>query len=150
MRPYRLLSTWILAAPVERVWAALDDAERWPEWWPGVERVEPAGFNRYRSTWRSALPYALTFDFSVERREAPYLLAGRASGDLAGEGVWRLYEAAGQTASTWEWNVATTAPWMNALGPVARPVFSWNHDVLMRRGAHGLARRLGCELVAAG
>jgi hypothetical protein len=150
MRPYRLLSTWILATPVERVWDALDDALRWPEWWHGVERVELVAPNRYRSTWRSALPYSVSFEFSVERREAPYLLAGRASGELAGEGVWRLYEARGQTASTWEWSVRTTARWMNALGPVARPAFVWNHDVVMRRGAHGLARRLGCRLVAVG
>jgi uncharacterized protein YndB with AHSA1/START domain len=149
VRHYRFLSTWLLAAPIERVWDEIDDAERWPEWWRGVQRVELVDVNRWRSTWRSALPYSLTFDFAVERRTRPYELRGRASGDLEGVGTWRLYEAHGETASTWEWDVAVTASWVNALGPLPRPALAWNHRVIMRRGAHGLARRLGCELVAA-
>ena len=81
---------------------------------------------------------------------APYLLEGRASGELAGSGRWRLFEAQGRTASTWDWDVETTARWMNLLGPLARPAFMWNHDRVMRQGAEGLARELGVELIAAG
>ena len=36
---------------------------------------------------------------------------------------------------------------MNLLAPLARPIFEWNHDVVMRRGAEGLARLLGARLV---
>jgi len=36
----------------------------------------------------------------------------------------------------------------DAAGPLARPVFAWNHDAVMRQGAAGLAERLGAELVA--
>ena len=39
---------------------------------------------------------------------------------------------------------------MNALGPVARPVFEYNHDVVMRWGGEGLARRLGVRLLGGG
>lgn len=39
---------------------------------------------------------------------------------------------------------------MNVLAPVARPAFSWNHDLVMRQGGHGLAKRLGATLVAYG
>ena len=35
---------------------------------------------------------------------------------------------------------------MNLLAPVARPVFNWNHDELMRVGGESLARRLGTDL----
>ena len=34
---------------------------------------------------------------------------------------------------------------MNLLAPVARPLFKWNHDVVMNWGAEGLAKRLGVE-----
>ena len=150
MAAYRFLSTWLLDAPIDRVWAVLHDAERWPVWWPGVQSTEILTPDRWRSTWRSVLPYSLTFEFEILRREEPYLLEGRASGELSGMGRWRLFEARGQTASTWDWEVGTTAPWMNALGPLPRPVFAWNHDRVMRGGATGLARELGVELLAAG
>jgi hypothetical protein len=31
---------------------------------------------------------------------------------------------------------------MNALAPIARPVFEWNHDYVMHRGGEGLKARL--------
>ena len=61
-----------------------------------------------------------------------------------------MFEARGQICSTWDWEVATTAGWMKALGPLARPAFAWNHGWVMRRGGEGLARDVGCTLVAAG
>jgi uncharacterized protein YndB with AHSA1/START domain len=149
MPRYRLLTTWLLEAPVDRVWDVLHDARRWPMWWRGVRRTEVLSDDLWRSTWRSFLPYELTFDFEIVRRERPHLLEGRARGELAGTGSWRLYEGRAGTASTWDWDVATTARWMNAFGPLARPAFSWNHGWVMRRGAEGLARELGCRLVAA-
>jgi hypothetical protein len=151
VRPYRFLTTWLLDAPREDVWEVLYDARRWPEWWRGVERMEVLGpeGRLWRSAWRSVLPYTLEFEFDIVRDQRPYLLEGRASGELTGTGIWRLYEGELGTASTWEWTVATTAPWMNAFGPVARPAFAWNHHRIMRRGAEGLARELGCALVAA-
>jgi hypothetical protein len=36
---------------------------------------------------------------------------------------------------------------MNLLAPIARPLFKWNHDVVMHWGGEGLARRLGVRLV---
>jgi hypothetical protein len=37
---------------------------------------------------------------------------------------------------------------MNLLSPVARPVFRWNHDYVMRTGGEGLARLLGARLLS--
>jgi uncharacterized protein YndB with AHSA1/START domain len=157
MAQYQFLTTWCLDAPIDRVWDALYDSERWPEWWRGVEAVrvlEPGNADRVgelaRYTWKSKLPYRLEFDMRTERVERPYLVEGTASGELAGEGRWRLFEARGTTAVTYEWAVHTTERWMNALAPIARPVFAWNHDYVMRGGGEGLARRLGARLLASG
>jgi hypothetical protein len=127
----------------------------WPEWWRGVVRVEEldAGGDdrvgsRHLIEWRSRLPYPLEFEFTVDRVERPQVMAGRAVGELTGTGRWRLFEDGGVTAVLYEWNVHTTKPWMNLLGPVARPVFAWNHNVVMRWGGEGLARRLGARLLA--
>jgi uncharacterized protein YndB with AHSA1/START domain len=153
---YRFLTTWLFDAPREPVWDVIYDAAHWPEWWRGVERAEvvEAGDERgegalWRSSWRSVLPYTLEFEFAIETVDRPTLLVGRARGELAGAGTWRVYESPLGTASTWEWQVSTTREWMNAAGPLARPVFAWNHHRIMRWGGEGAARRLGCRLLAA-
>jgi hypothetical protein len=104
--------------------------------------------SRYEIEWRSRLPYPLAFEFTTERVERPLTMEGRADGELAGTGLRRLFEDAGVTAVLYEWKVRTTRPWMNLLGPVARPVFAWNHDVVMRWGGEGLAGRVGGRLLA--
>jgi hypothetical protein len=37
---------------------------------------------------------------------------------------------------------------MNLLAPVARPIFRWNHNVVMHQGGRGLAALLGARLLA--
>jgi hypothetical protein len=152
---YRFLTTWLLEAERERVWDAIYESERWPEWWKGVleaEKLEEGnenGVGQYgRYIWRSKLPYRLEFFMRTTRVERPHLLQGDASGELAGIGRWRLFEQGGVTAVIYEWNVHTTRAWMNLLAPIARPIFSTNHDYVMRNGGHGLAKRLGGSLLA--
>jgi hypothetical protein len=135
----------------------LKDVHRWPEWWRGVVRAEmlhPGGDGLvgccWRVEWRSRIPYALEFDFTVERVDEPMLMEGRARGELEGTGRWRLLEEAGVTAVVYEWDVNATKRWMNLVAPFARPVFSYNHDVVMGWGGEGLARELGARLLANG
>jgi uncharacterized protein YndB with AHSA1/START domain len=155
MAEYRFLTTWLIEADRERVWDAIYDSERWPQWWKGVlesEKLEPgdeAGVGQYgRYVWRSKLPYRLEFFVRTTRVERPHLLEGEASGELAGIGRWRLFEQDAVTAVLYEWNVHTTRAWMNLLTPMARPFFAVNHDYVMRNGGHGLAELLGCKLLA--
>jgi hypothetical protein len=152
---YRFLTAWMLEAPIDPVWEAIHDAQSWPEWWPGVESVvelEPGdedgvgGLSRHR--WKSRLPYTVEFESRTTRVERPALIEGVASGELAGRGLWRLFERGGVTAVLYQWDVATTRPWMNLLAPLLRPAFRWNHDQVMRGGSGGLARRVGGRLVA--
>jgi hypothetical protein len=154
---YRFLTTWLLETTRERAWAEIENPAAWPEWWRGVERVEqldPGDAARvgccYVVGWRSRIPYSLSFEFTVERVEPPGLMAGVARGELAGQGCWRLLEQDGVTAVVYDWDVQTTKLWMNLVGPIARPVFEYNHDAVMRWGGEGLARRLGVRLLAAG
>jgi len=139
------------------VFQAIWDSDRWPSWWRGVEAVttleegdaEGVGsLGRY--VWKSKLPYRLEFDTRITLVERPHRMEGQASGELAGTGTWRLYEEDGVTAAVYDWNVRTTAPWMNLLAPIARPVFAWNHDVVMGWGAEGLSKLLGARLLAVG
>jgi hypothetical protein len=155
MAAYSFLTTWCVDAPIDRVWDVIYASERYPEWWNGVRKVtelEPGGEHGVgslsRLEWRSRLPYTLVFDLRVTRSQPPHLLEAQALGELEGIGIWRLYSGAAGTAVVYSWEVATTRRWMNRLSPLARPAFAWNHDYVMRQGAHGLATRLGVELVA--
>jgi Polyketide cyclase / dehydrase and lipid transport len=140
-----------------QAWEVLQEPLRWPEWWRGVQRVSELDGgdgrrvgSRYRIAWRSRVPYELEFDFVVRRVDEPCCMAGEAIGDLQGSGTWRLFEQNGITAVVYDWDVTTSKRWMNLIAPLARPVFEYNHDVVMRWGGEGLARRLGVRLLTAG
>jgi hypothetical protein len=154
---YSFLTTWLLEAPREQVFEAIYDQASWPRWWRGVEEAEElrpgedGGVGTVaRMVWKSLLPYRVEFEVTTTRIERPHLLEGDAVGELSGVGRWRLYEQGGVTAVLYEWNVATSKAWMNVLAPVARPVFEWNHDWVMARGAEGISQLLGCRLMASG
>jgi hypothetical protein len=154
---YRLASIWQLQARMEPVWAAIHQVDAWPEWWPSVvsvmelERGDAQGAGAVRRfIWRGRLPLRLAFDVEVTRVERPFLIEGRARGDLEGVGVWHLQAVDGATRARYDWTVAITRTWMNVVAPLARPLFAWNHHAMMRAGGEGLARRLGARLIYAG
>ena len=154
MAEYRFLTTWVLDADPTAVWDAIYETERWPEWWRGVERVtklrEGDAVGRgavYRHRWRSRVPYAVEFEVETTRVERGRLIEAVARGELAGEGRFRFWQGSA-TAVTYEWQVRTTIPWMNAVAPLARPVFEANHHAIMRWGGESLARLLGARLIA--
>ncbi|HSK50170.1 MAG TPA: SRPBCC family protein [Solirubrobacterales bacterium] len=156
MAEYAFLTTWLLDSPRQPVWEAIYDQESWPRWWRGVEEVTKlrdgdggADVGSVAAmTWKSLLPYRVRFETTTTQVERHHLLEGRAVGELEGIGRWRFYEQDGITAVLYEWNVATTKPWMNRLAPLLRPAFEWNHDWVMARGGEGLAGLLGCRLLA--
>lgn len=154
MASYSFLTIWKLDAPIEAVWNAIADAARYPEWWKyvaSVERISPGDERGVgvvgRTTWRTALPYTLSFEGRITRVEPPHLLEGVTTGELEGTGRWELSEDANGTTVRYTWKVRTTRPWMNLVAPLLRPAFVWNHDVLMTEGGEALARLLGARLL---
>ncbi len=154
MGMYRFVTVWRIQAPAADVWQALRDSQQYPQWWPGMENVEildrgaPDGTHqRVRVTTRSRLPYRLQFETIGREAREPDLIVVDAVGELDGSGRWELEEDAGLTKATYTWEVATTKRWMNAIEPFARPLFIWNHHVIMGRGGESLARHLEARLV---
>ena len=149
MSQYTFITHWRIPAPVDRVWRELMAPDEWPTWWRGVERVEllRPGLNGdigaiRRYTWKSRLPYRLTFDMETTRIEPQRVIEGRASGELAGTGRWELTPQENSTRVRYDWSVQTTKAWMRVLSPIARPIFAWNHDIVMAWGLEGLVRRV--------
>jgi uncharacterized protein YndB with AHSA1/START domain len=154
MGTYEFVTTWRIEAPRHDVWAALRDGEDYARWWPGMERVEvidPGAEDgtgvHLRFTTRSRLPYKLLFETVSVEAEEPDLIVVAAVGELDGTGRWDVRQDGAVTTAVYTWRVATTKPWMNLVEPFARPLFVWNHHVLMGWGAQGLARRLGARLL---
>lgn len=154
MSEYRFLTIWQLEAPLAAVCKAIENSLAWPEWWPGVEKVEELSAGDAdgigcvrRYTWKGRLPYRLTFDVQVTYMELQTMVEGVASGDVEGIGRWSFANEGTLTIARYEWQVRPVALWMRLLSPVASPLFRWNHDILMRQGGEGLARRLNARLV---
>jgi len=147
---FELVTHWRLEADIERVWECLCDTDSWPSWWPSVVKVEllcppraPDGVGAIRRLhWKTALPYDLTFDVETIAIEPMRRIEARASGELEGVGIWTLGQNFGVTTVRYDWKVDVTKAWMRMLAPVLRPVFAWNHGIVMRRGEAGLVKRL--------
>lgn len=150
MSSYEFVTVWEFDAPLEDVWAIIEDADSWPAWWRGMLsnlELRPgndSGVGSIRhSRWKSILPYTLAFDTVVVRSQKHSLIEIEAFGELEGIGKWLFDEIAPhRTRVTYDWRVSTSKWWMNAIAPLARPFFRWNHDVIMRWGEEGLRRRL--------
>jgi uncharacterized protein YndB with AHSA1/START domain len=154
MARYNFTTTWQLEAPIEAVWPVIYDTLNWPRWWKGVEQVVrlesgdaqgEGAVDRY--TWKSVLPYRLTFDVRATKIEPPRYAEGESLGDLKGSGKWQLSQDSNITTVHYLWEVETTKLWMNLLEPIARPIFNWNHNIVMKNGGKGLAELLNARLL---
>ena len=146
---FDLVSEWRFDTPIERIWAELIKPEEWPQWWRAVKRVEmlapgdPSGIGAVRRfTWGTALPYTLSFDMTATRIEPMTLIEGEARGELDGTGRWTLRPEGAGTYVRYDWMVDVTKPWQVALAPVLRPIFAWNHNVVLGWGYEDLKTRL--------
>jgi Polyketide cyclase / dehydrase and lipid transport len=148
-RHFDFVSHWRLAAPVDRVWAALSAPETWPRWWPYVLSVQTlvpgnaAGLGSVRRIeWATRLPYRFTIDVEAVEALKHDRIRGRSRGHLRGEGIWLLRTDGRFTDVTYVWRVELNKPWMRWLAPLLAPLFRWSHESVMRAGGAGLARHL--------
>ena len=156
MADYHYVSTWQLQAPIEQVWAALNDLEHLPVWYRGVQHAreltpgDAQGVGRrVRYVIKGRLPLRLAFEATTTRSDPPRDQQLQAEGELAGTGRWLLDQQGEVTTARYRWEVRTTRPWMNLLAPPARPLFTRNSKGVMLQAGQGLARFLGVPLVNA-
>ena len=149
MSQYSFVTHWKFKAPLEQVWKEIRDMDSWPEWWKYVRDVQlikkgdanDLGSIR-RIFWTTALPYKLSFDLELVALDHHRRIEGKAFGDLSGLGIWTFESQGDMTYVRYDWSVSTTKKWMNLFAPIARPLFSWNHDKVMDAGYEGLLSRL--------
>jgi hypothetical protein len=151
---YSFVTNWELKAPLEEVWDTIYNSLEWPQWWQGVKSVveikpnDAGGVNGVRAyTWKSALPYRLTFSMQLTENEFLKKLKGIAFGELEGTGEWHFSEHNGIVHVQYNWDIVTTKKWMNAFAFLLKPLFRFNHNIVMHWGGTGLAKKLGTTLL---
>lgn len=135
---------WRVPAARDRVFAALAEVERYPQWWPQVLEVQRLSDERGRARIRSALPYSLDL---VMTRTVQDLDTGTLrvdiEGDLIGFSQFLLSDGPeGTTVADYSQEVTLGPPGLRRIAPLAGPVLRWNHTVMMRAGERGLAAYL--------
>lgn len=155
MAEYHLLTVWRFDAPLNKVYAAIQNSLSWPEWWPGACKVEQTaagdvnGINSIlRYFWRGKLPYKVVFEVRTSHVENLVAIEGSAQGDLEGVGCWHFFSEGEVSVVRFEWHVHSTLWWMNLIAPIARTVFIRNHMIIMEQGGEALARLLNGRLLS--
>lgn len=140
---YRFVSVWDVPAPPAAVYAVLERAEDYPQWWPQIRQV--AGVDDTTGTMRirSFLPYDLVMTVRASRRDpAAGVLEAILGGDLDGWARWTVTAHGAGTRATYEQEVEVRRTVMRLLAVPGRAVFRANHALMMRAGRRGLAARL--------
>lgn len=152
-KKYLFTTTWKIQAPIQDVWNAIYYSEQWPEWWKdftSVVEIEKGDENSIGSIRVYKLKawtfYTLSFNLLLTRRADLQYLEGSATGELEGTGSWQFSTQNGITTVTCVWNVETNIKWMNALAFLLKPLFRYNHGLVMKHGARALAAKLNAPL----
>lgn len=151
---YHFVTEMRLSSSPSAVETVLRDVTRWPVWWKWARRIEPLDSlapgtvgARYRNHIVTPLRYGFVYDTEVVAvSERDIRLDSR--GDLEGSGLFFFTstDGAGVTLA-FTWLVQTSKWWMNLVGPLARPLFTWNHHAVMTDFARGLAHATGGVLL---
>ncbi len=145
MAKYQFETTWNVEGRLEEAWELIINCEIWPEWWKGVVKVEKIASpenNVFYSEWEGIIPYTFGFFVCIKKVEPYQKIELEAWGDLKGSGSWSFLQNGDMISILYKWSVETTKPWMNAISSAGRPLFSLNHDQLMKWGGEGLTQRL--------
>lgn len=151
---YSFTSIWKLKASLEDIWYAIYYSEDWPYWWKDfvsvteIEKGDEQSIGSIRIyKLKSPFVYTLSFSLLLTRRKDFQYLEGQAGGELQGTGAWKFEESEGVTTVTCHWQVATNIGWMNKFAFLLKPLFKYNHSLVMKRGAKYLADKLKAELI---
>ena len=153
-KSYHFESNWELKAPVNEVFNVIKNSKQWPDWWKSITKVEEKESggndslgNVRNYTIKSPIGYKLRFDLLLTDIILDSLIGGDASGDLIGRGSWLFTEKNNICYITCLWDVKTTKGWMNTFRFILAPILKWNHKLVMKKGAKGLAKKMDSELV---
>jgi hypothetical protein len=152
---YSFITHWEIAAPLHDVWNSIYESADWPLWWKGVKQVtiikenDSNGINGVRAyTWKSVLPYSLSFEMKLVEKIDEKLLRGVAFGELEGEGTWHFARENGITKVQYNWNVKNEQGMDELFFVYLKATVQIKPQCCYEMGAHGLAKKLNAKLIS--
>jgi hypothetical protein len=147
--PFTFDRSWVFDVPVERLWAAVADTSRFPEWFPWLDEADLGPLEEGSTahfTVNPPLPYKLHLRVDVRRVVPESLVEGEVHGDVAGPA--RLEVAAHPAGSTARlvWSLRVCRPMLRGAERVARPLMLWGHDAVVSRGLDRFSAVLGATI----
>jgi uncharacterized protein YndB with AHSA1/START domain len=144
--PFHFDRSWQFDVPVERLWDALSDTTRFPEWFPWLEAdhlgpLVPGTVARFRVD--PPLPYRLNLTVSVLEVEDGRSVDAQVSGDLAGPARLEVEADGDSSSARLTWSLVVQRPALNVLERIARPVMVWGHDAVVARGLQRFSDAIG-------
>lgn len=136
---YHFVSNWTVHAQLIEAEKVIHNVPTWRLWWRDLKSVnvirETPNYvgSEFEGVWGSASGYKLHMHIVITAFEAGKSIAFDATGDLDGGGTWQFETNGQNTSMRIVWDVATTKTWMNIGAPILRPIFEYNHSLLMRR-----------------
>lgn len=136
---YSFRNTWSLDCPPAETYEMLREVTEYTRWWPEVKDAQALGGGRFSMRARALLPYSLRF-VGERRIDDPEgrVLELAMTGDLEGFSRFRIEPSGAGSRIVFEEQVVANKALLRRLALVARPVFSANHWLMMRRGQAGL------------
>jgi len=147
---YHFVTRWTIPGTVNQVYTVLNNVSGYPRWWPQLA----AKFHQLHCgdcdgvgargavTTKGFLPYVLKWEYIVTSAKPPHEVSINACGDIEGVGHWKLLQNGDVVDIMYEWKVSGKKAILRYLSPILRPLFSWNHNWVMKKGMQSLQREL--------
>lgn len=143
-RAFDFDQTWAFPCRPEELWAVLEDTDRYPEWWPWLERFHADGLrtgSRAGLTVRPPLPYRLHVVVEVGHVEPARRLDAAIGGDVEGPARLELTARDRGCEVRLAWSLVVRRRVLVAAERVARPVMRWGHDQVVAAGVRQFRER---------
>ena len=146
MNPFHFDRTWRFDVTADRLWDAVSDTTRFPEWFPWLEAdhlgpLTPGTVARFRID--PPLPYRLSLTVSVLDVVDGQTVDTDVSGDLAGPARLEVAPDGDAATARLVWSLVVQRPALTVLERVARPVMVWGHDAVVARGLDRFSAAIG-------
>lgn len=147
---YRIVSHWRVEARLQEVIEIFRDSESLADWWPAAflkaRTLAPGAEDEMgKRVWlhvKGWLPHTLQMAFEITESSYPESFTLTVCGDFEGGCHCRVAESRDSVELEFDWRVDVQKPLVRYTSWLLRPLFTWSHRWVMRRGQESLKLEL--------